>query len=86
MSKSMAYLTILVFMGVTAMGCAKDEDDKEGLRKFLRQSSVENINGSINAEQLGLKIKDTINWQNSGKWVRKIECLVWNSELPNGGN
>jgi len=56
------------------------EDDKEGLRVFLRQPSA--ITGKINAEQLGLKISDTLNWQTDEKWVSKVINLTWNKESP----
>ena len=56
------------------------ENDKEGLRIFMRQSSAED--GKINAEQLGLQISDTLNWQNDEAWVEKIVGLVWNNALP----
>ena len=73
------------FIGVIAMYSAKaqtfHEDDKEGLRMFLRQLSAED--GKINAEQLGLQINDTLDWQDSETWVEKIEGLVWDSNILN---
>ena len=52
-----------------------DEDDKEGLRMFLRQPSA--IDGKINAEMLGLQISDTLDWETSETWVEKVEGLTW---------
>ena len=51
------------------------EDDKEGLRMFLRQPSA--IAGQINAEQLGLTISDTLGWDTSEVWVEKIVGVMW---------
>ena len=72
------------FIGIIVMSCTTSpsyhEDDKEGLRMFLRQPSAKN--SKLNAEQLGLAISDTLDWQNSEKWVRKINGLVWNNESP----
>ncbi|MCL2511317.1 MAG: leucine-rich repeat protein [Bacteroidales bacterium] len=56
------------------------EDDKEGLRSFLRQLSAEA--DKINAEQLGLTVSDTLNWQIDEEWVNKIVNLTWNTEVP----
>ena len=56
------------------------EDDKEGLRIFLRQASAEA--GKINALQLGLTISDTINWETDETWVTKIFELNWDTITP----
>ena len=56
------------------------EDDKEGLRIFLRQPSA--VAGKINAEQFGLSLNDTINWKTDEGWVSNICCLNWNDENP----
>jgi len=56
------------------------EDDKEGLRIFLRQPSAEA--GKINGEQLGLQISDTLDWQSSEAWVAKIKGIEWDTVLP----
>ena len=56
------------------------EDDKEGLRKFLKQPSMRY--GDINAERLGLCYSDTTDWQNSEEWVAKITNLTWNNKSP----
>jgi len=55
-------------------------DDKEGLRAFLRQPSA--VAGKINAQQLGLTIADTLNWQTNEDWVPKIYSLAWNNYTP----
>ena len=57
-----------------------NEDDMEGLRMFLRQPSAQS--GNINAHRLGLSNIDTLNWQTSGVWVRKVTGLIWNNETP----
>jgi len=57
------------------------EDDKEGLRNFLRQPSAHE--GKTNGEQLGLTRSDMDNWQNSEEWVEKLEDNIeWNNESP----
>jgi len=77
-------IIFFAFIGITAMNVASAqiyrEDDKEGLRVFLRQPSAET--GKINAEQLGLQIGDTLDWQTGEAWVEKIEALAWNDESP----
>jgi hypothetical protein len=55
-------------------------DDKEGLRAFLRQPSA--WSGKINAQLLGLEISDTLNWQTQEEWVEKVEGLTWDLENP----
>ena len=70
----------LVFSANTAKAQTYHEDDKEGLRIFLRQPSAQA--GKINAEQLGLSISDTLDWQNDESWVTKVDELVWNAETP----
>jgi hypothetical protein len=62
------------------MSMIYSEDDKEGLRRFLRQPSA--VAGKTNGEQLGLQIDDMNNWENNEAWVEKIRCLKWNDELP----
>ena len=77
----MKKLLYLLFLLVATSSFAQiyNEDDKEGLRIFLRQPSAEA--GKINAEQLGLQISDTLNWQTDETWVTKISGLTWNSEI-----
>ena len=82
MNKVFFYLAII---GMTTVSCnnvqSYHEDDKEGLRIFLRQPSSDE-DCKINATQVGMEINDTINWQHNEQWVEKIEGLVWNNELP----
>ena len=73
-----ACMLILATVSTTAQ--TYHENDKEGLRIFLRQPSAQA--GKINAEQLGLQISDTLNWQNDEVWVTKVVYLVWNEETP----
>ena len=77
-------LLILGFAFVGIVNCAKaqtyNENDKEGLRIFLRQLS--SVAGKINAEQLGLTISDTVNWQTDEAWVSKIQGLTWDNSNP----
>ena len=74
----------VAFLCVLIMSCTNaqkyHEDDKEGLRAFLRQPSI--MDGKLNVEQTGLTIGDTLDWQNSESWVQKIEGLVWNDKSP----
>ncbi|PXV66784.1 M6 family metalloprotease-like protein/predicted secreted protein (Por secretion system target) [Dysgonomonas alginatilytica] len=60
------------------------EDDKEGLRQFLRQPSAEA--GKLNLELVGLTVSDTIAWDLSEDWIEKQYLpevsLVWNTESP----
>lgn len=51
------------------------ENDKEALRRFLRQPSAES--GKLNLEQLGLNISDTLTWYTSEEWVEKMPGLEW---------
>jgi hypothetical protein len=43
-----------------------NEDDKAGLRRFLRQPSVEA--GKTNGERLGLQIDNINKWKNNEVW------------------
>jgi len=76
------FLGLLACIGLclVAMAQTYHEDDKEGLRRFLRQPS--SIAGQINAQQLGLTIGDTSNWQSSENWVNNVVGLTWNTEIP----
>ena len=74
-----ALISVITTNGVIAQTYC--EDDKEGLRMFLRQFSADD--GRINAERLGLQISDTLDWQDSEAWIAKIHAiLVWNDESP----
>ncbi|MDR0207190.1 MAG: leucine-rich repeat domain-containing protein [Bacteroidales bacterium] len=68
------------FLPFSSFSQTYNEDDKEGLRIFLRQPSV--IAGDINAQRLGLQISDTINWMMDELWVAKVTALTWNSDIP----
>ena len=57
-----------------------DFNDKEGLRKFLRQESV--VKGQLNLHRLGLTISDTIGWDKSEDWVDSVYKLTWNNSNP----
>ena len=96
MNKSLTLSIMLILTSVTVTAQTYHEDDKEGLRIFLRQPSAEK--GKINAERLGLEISDTLDWYKSEKWVKKIgiskrkykhkrkwsrvKYLIWNEETP----
>ncbi|MCL2167970.1 MAG: cadherin-like beta sandwich domain-containing protein, partial [Lentimicrobiaceae bacterium] len=56
------------------------DDDKEGLRMFLRQPSF--VEGKINGERLGLEISDTLNWHIEEAWVSKVINITWNTQAP----
>ena len=70
----------LILTTISPIAQTYHEDDKERLRMFLRQASEEE--GKINAEQLGLVIADTLNWQTDEEWVAKTANLIWNNESP----
>ena len=62
------FFVVLTFLGLSMSSLSTfsqtyHEDDKEGLRAFLRQSSAEA--GEINAQRLGLTLNDTLNWATS---------------------
>ena len=85
--KKLNVKTFLVTLAIVGMSVSNvwsqndyHEDDKEGLRIFLRQPSAEK--GKTNAERLGLSISDTLDWQNDEGWVTKVDELVWNEETP----
>jgi hypothetical protein len=56
------------------------EDDKEGLRIFLKQQSEEK--GTLNAELTGLDKEDVRSWYKSESWVEKLTGVTWNDEIP----
>lgn len=58
------------------------EDDKEGLRQFLRQPAA--VVGKFNYETLGLAKSDTLGWDVSEDWITKIPNyrIIWNQSLP----
>ena len=78
--KKLFTLNIALMLIVTTTAQTYHEDDKEGLRIFLRQPSA--VAGKMNAEQLGLQISDTANWQTDEAWVTKVADLTWNNETP----
>lgn len=49
---------------------AYDEAELADLRAFLRQESQ--YEGILNAEQLGLSLADTLEWETSGKWIVRL--------------
>lgn len=62
---------LLFFMLISNLNAqVYNQNDKEGLRVFLRQPSKE-IN-KLNLEQVGLAISDTANWYASEKWLEKV--------------
>jgi len=64
------------------------ENDKEGLRAFLRQSSTES--NVPNFTYFGLTVADTATWKSSEIWVEKMNTSIspilldweWNFEFP----
>ena len=82
MNRVNTFLVMLALAGggLSAKAQVYNEDDKEGLRMFLRQPSA--ISGQINAEQLGLDISDTLNWQSDETWVAKVIGVTWNTTSP----
>jgi len=71
---------LFVYTTISAASQIYHEDDKEGLRAFLRQPSAET--GKINAQQLGLQLSDTLDWKIQEEWVTKVIALTWNEETP----
>jgi len=73
---------LAAFLAICHLSLAQTyhEDDKEGLRMFLRQPSA--IAGEINAQRLGLQLSDTLSWMTDEAWVSKVIRLEWNSEIP----
>ena len=80
MKKILLFLIFLLTISAFSFAQTYHEDDKEGLRIFLRQPSA--IAGQINAQRLGLQQSDTLNWQTQEAWVPKILNLQWNNESP----
>ena len=80
MTKILALNITLMFVAISATAQTYHENDKEGLRVFLRQPSA--VESKINAEQLGLQISDTLNWQTDEEWINKVTDLIWNEDLP----
>lgn len=70
MRKSLLFM--LLFLGsLTCFAQTYHEDDKEGLRNFLRQPSA--VEDKCNFEIFELTASDTIQWHTSEEWIRKIE-------------
>ena len=80
MNKIITLCMALMLTTISTVAQTYHEDDKEGLRMFLRQASAEE--GKINAEQLGLVVSDTLDWQTGEEWVAKVTSLTWNTETP----
>lgn len=53
-----------------AQAYSYDTGEKDSLRKFLRQSSA--LDGKLNLHRLGLSTADTLNWNVSEDWMKKI--------------
>ena len=79
-TKGLFVFTVTMLSVASAFAQQYHSADKEGLRAFLRQPSAEA--GKINAQQLGLTISDTTNWQSSEAWVSNVLNLTWNNESP----
>jgi len=64
------------------------EEDKEGLRIFLRQNST--IANKANLDCFGLSAVDTLNWKNSEDWIFKMQGAIspllldweWSYDFP----
>ena len=80
MNKFITLSMALMLATISIVAQTYHEDDKEGLRMFLRQASAQE--GKINAEQLGLAVTDTLNWQTEETWVTKVASVTWNNESP----
>ncbi|PXV59329.1 hypothetical protein CLV62_13834 [Dysgonomonas alginatilytica] len=48
------------------------EDDKEGLRQFLRQQSSGSVYDRYNFEAAGLSASDTLRWYESEDWLQEL--------------
>ncbi|MDR2039887.1 MAG: T9SS type A sorting domain-containing protein [Bacteroidales bacterium] len=74
---------VLLFCSGKVFSQNYHEDDKEGLRTFLRQPST--VSGKLNLEALGLSVTDTLDWTVSENWITKLNTAricVWNSNNP----
>lgn len=80
LSITLLFVLIASFTVISATAETYLKTDKEGLRMFLRQPS--SVEGKINAEQLGLQLADTLTWNDSEAWVKKVEGISWNSDSP----
>jgi len=74
------FFLVLSMNNLTTFAQIYHEDDKEGLRAFLRQPSA--VEGEINAQRLGLTLTDTLNWTTSETWVENVIGIFWNTETP----
>ena len=82
MNRVNTFLVLAAFWGLSLGAKAQvyNEDNKEGLRIFLRQPS--STAGQINAEKLGLTIADTANWLIDETWVSSVAGITWNNATP----
>ena len=80
MKKSIFFSFILLFATYSLLSQTYHNDDKEGIRIFLRQPST--VSGEINAEQIGLTLSDTATWYADENWITKIPRLIWNNSTP----
>ena len=81
MKKSITLIIVLTSLTFFASAQIYNEDDKEGLRAFLRQPAFQI--GSTNFQRLGLWYQDTINWLTDEGWINKMSgSLTWNQETP----
>jgi len=77
MKKVFTCIMVLIITSFSAVAqtYTYHQDDKEGMRIFLRQPSSEA--GKINAVQLGLQISDTLTWYNNDAWIPKVTGFTW---------
>jgi hypothetical protein len=56
------------------------ENDLNCIKNFLKQTDPE-VN-KFNAKQLGLTTYDLNTLDDNQEWVKKIQCVIWNTKQP----
>ncbi|MDR1810483.1 MAG: hypothetical protein LBR34_08810, partial [Prevotella sp.] len=67
-----AFLSIILCANLQSQNY--HEDDKEGLRRILRQPSA--VSGTSNLECAGLTAADTANWKTNEDWVLALQNRI----------
>jgi hypothetical protein len=80
MKKKITIILALCFIALNSMSQIYHEEDKEGLREFLRQSAYHV--GHKNFHRFDMEASDTTGWLSEEAWVNYIRGLTWNQETP----
>ncbi|TWP23167.1 T9SS type A sorting domain-containing protein [Apibacter muscae] len=77
MIKNLLFYTLTLLAPFTNMVYAQKyhEDDKEGLRQFLRQEETIGRDKIYNLKSAGLTVSDTLNWYTSEGWINKLSNI-----------